>query len=126
MALDHRYSSSRNGKFVILLVLLCVFSSKFAIVSSESSTSNSADDFLGPECLKVAKSEFTSSIRDVVDIIRQVTSMLSQFSGFFGDFRLSNAVSDCLDLLDNSAEELSWTESATQNPKSKYVYINYN
>lgn len=68
----------------------------------------------------MAKSEFASSIGDVVDIIRQVSSTLSQFATFFGDFRLSNAVSDCLDLLDSTSEDLSWTVSATQNPNGKH------
>ncbi|PPS06288.1 hypothetical protein GOBAR_AA14353 [Gossypium barbadense] len=39
---------------------------------------------------------------------------------FFGDFRLSNAISDCLDLLDISADQLSWSLSASQNPNGKH------
>ncbi|KAI3447261.1 hypothetical protein Pfo_003926 [Paulownia fortunei] len=48
-----------------------------------------------------------------------VISMVSQFAGMFGDFRLSNAVSDCLDLMDLSVDQLSWTLSASQNPNGK-------
>ncbi|KAH6797988.1 pectin methylesterase 44 [Perilla frutescens var. hirtella] len=69
--------------------------------------------------LKVPASEFVGSVRSTIDIIRQVISIVSQFSGAFGDFRLSNAVSDCLDLMDLSVDQLSWTVSASQNPKGK-------
>uniref|UniRef100_A0A803NUY0 Pectinesterase inhibitor domain-containing protein n=1 Tax=Cannabis sativa TaxID=3483 RepID=A0A803NUY0_CANSA len=93
-----------------VIVLFCVFSSSF---SSEA-------DFLEPECLKVSNYEFTSSVKTIVDVIQQLTSIFSQFGHTFGDSRVSNAVSDCLDLLDASAEQLSWTVSATQNPKGKH------
>lgn len=72
----------------------------------------------GFEFLKVAPSEFVGSVNDVVDILQQVTSILSQFGGDgFGDSRLSNAVSDCIDLLDLSSDALTWSVSATQNPQ---------
>ncbi|XP_047972453.1 pectinesterase/pectinesterase inhibitor PPE8B-like [Salvia hispanica] len=69
--------------------------------------------------LKVPASEFVGSVRSTIDIVRQVISIVSQFSGAFGDFRLSNAVSDCLDLMDLSVDQLSWTLSASQNPNGK-------
>lgn len=69
--------------------------------------------------LKVPVPEFVGSIRSTVGIIRQVMSIVSQFSGAFGDFRVSNAVSDCLDLMDLSVDQLSWTVSASQNPNGK-------
>ncbi|XP_057806582.1 pectinesterase/pectinesterase inhibitor PPE8B-like [Salvia miltiorrhiza] len=69
--------------------------------------------------LKVPASEFVGSVRSTIDIIRQVMSIVSRFSGAFGDFRLSNAVSDCLDLMDLSVDQLSWTISASQNPNGK-------
>lgn len=110
---------SSTKKLLGVVVLLCVCFSSFnnVVVSSESTR-----DFLELECLKVTKYEFTNSVKSIVDVIRQVASTLSQFSNFFGDFRVSNAVSDCLDLLDSSAEELSWTVSATQNPKG-IIYL---
>ncbi|CAK8532130.1 unnamed protein product [Lathyrus sativus] len=75
----------------------------------------------GFEFLKVAPSEFVGSVNDVVDILQQVTSILSQFGGAgFGDSRLSNAVSDCLDLLDLSSDALTWSVSATQTPQGKH------
>lgn len=113
MALDHHQRSKIDGK-VLGLLFLVLFSAPFVSASETSA------DFLQPACLKVAKSEFASSIGDVIDIIRQVSSTLSQFATLFGDFRLSNAVSDCLDLLDSTSEDLSWTVSATQNPNGKH------
>ncbi|KAF1870427.1 hypothetical protein Lal_00003633 [Lupinus albus] len=72
------------------------------------------------EFLKVSPSEFVGSVNEVVDVLQDVTSILSEFANVFGDFRLSNAVSDCLDLLDLSSEQLSWSVSATQSPKGKH------
>ncbi|KAL3535464.1 hypothetical protein ACH5RR_003925 [Cinchona calisaya] len=71
------------------------------------------------ECLMVPTSEFVGTVKSTIDIVRQVTSIVSQFTGFLGDFRLSNAISDCLDLLDLSADELDWTLSASQQPIGK-------
>lgn len=68
------------------------------------------------ECLKVSSSEFEDSVRETIGVLEEVTSILSHFSSVFGDFRLSNAVSDCLDLLDLSFDELNWSAAATENP----------
>ncbi|KAB2019735.1 hypothetical protein ERO13_D07G017600v2 [Gossypium hirsutum] len=96
---------------VFFLVALCLCTS-----SNASSTTN---EFLETECLKVPATEFIGSLKTTIDAIRKATSVVSQFGGFFHDFRLSNAISDCLDLLDSSADELSWTMSASQNPNAK-------
>ena len=64
----------------------------------------------------VPTSEFVGSLKSTIGIVRQVTSIVSRFTSFLGDFRLSNAISDCLDLLDLSADELDWTLSAAQKP----------
>ncbi|KAI4335143.1 hypothetical protein L6164_013816 [Bauhinia variegata] len=77
-------------------------------------------DFVEPGFLKVAASEFVGSVREVIDVLQQVVSILSQFGNGFGDFRASNAISDCLDLLDLSSDELSWTASATQSPTGEH------
>ncbi|KAK6126695.1 hypothetical protein DH2020_039564 [Rehmannia glutinosa] len=87
----------------LAVILLCSFS-------------YGKSDFVALECLKVPASEFVGSVRSTIDIVRQVISMVSQFAGVFGDFRLSNAVSDCLDLMDLSVDQLSWTLSVSQNP----------
>ncbi|KAK9142113.1 hypothetical protein Syun_011513 [Stephania yunnanensis] len=69
--------------------------------------------------LKVPSSAFLSSLRTAIDEVGRVTSIISKFIDVFGDFRLSNAVNDCMDLLDFSSDELSMTASATQNPTAK-------
>ncbi|KAF3439752.1 hypothetical protein FNV43_RR18030 [Rhamnella rubrinervis] len=81
--------------------------------------SGTAADVVQAECLKVSTSEFAGTVKDTIDAVQQVASILSQFANAFGDFRLSNAISDCLDLLEFSSDELSWSLSATQNPKGK-------
>ncbi|KAI3802814.1 hypothetical protein L1987_30957 [Smallanthus sonchifolius] len=62
-------------------------------------------------------SEFVDSVKSTIETVRDVISIVSRFSGpIGGDFRLSNAIADCLDLLDFSADELTWTLSASQKP----------
>lgn len=76
-------------------------------------------DLLQSECLKVPSSEFLNSVKNTIDAVQNVASIISPFANVFQDLRISNAISDCLDLLDFSADELSWSLSATQNPKGK-------
>ncbi|KAH9652947.1 putative pectinesterase/pectinesterase inhibitor 44 [Citrus sinensis] len=83
---------------------------------SLSSSSNAGSEYSQAECLKVPASSFMSSLKTTVDAIQQVVPVISNFANLFGDFRLTNAISDCLDLLDFSADELSWSISASQNP----------
>ncbi|XP_057966040.1 pectinesterase/pectinesterase inhibitor PPE8B-like isoform X2 [Malania oleifera] len=65
-------------------------------------------------------SAFIRSLESSINAIQRVTSVVSRFTHIaLHDFRLSNAVSDCLDLLEFSAQELSWTLSAAQNPTGK-------
>lgn len=97
----------------VLLLLLCIGCSNLVRCGAEDLS------FLQPECLNVPASEFVGSVKSTIDTVRQVTSIVSKFVSFFGDFRLSNAISDCLDLLDLSADELTWTLTASQNPKGK-------
>nr|CAB3483123.1 unnamed protein product [Digitaria exilis] len=60
-----------------------------------------------------------STLRETLDAIRGVASIISSFPvgggilGGGGDLRLSSAVADCLDLLDLSSDELSWSMSTT-------------
>lgn len=98
--------------FIFLLVVFLGICNPFG---ADARTDN--DNTVRSECLKVSPSEFVGSVREVVDILQDVTSILSEFGNAFGDFRLSNAVSDCLDLLDLSSDELSWSASATESPK---------
>ncbi|XP_027331367.1 pectinesterase/pectinesterase inhibitor PPE8B-like [Abrus precatorius] len=76
-------------------------------------------DFSGSACLKVSPTHFGGSVREVISALQEISSILSRFSHGFGNFRLSNAVTDCLDLLDFSSDVLSWSLSATENPKGK-------
>ncbi|CAH2077068.1 unnamed protein product [Thlaspi arvense] len=89
-----------QGFLIFLMLSLCV----------------SSEDSMQYDYLKVPASEFVSSINTIVEVIRQVSSILSPFAEFSGDRRLQNAVSDCMDLLDFSSEELSWSASASENP----------
>ncbi|KAL5065680.1 hypothetical protein RYX36_027417 [Vicia faba] len=91
----------------------------FLMLSPPHFTASASTDFNGSVCLKVSPLKFISSVEEVITIIQQVTSILSRFNGVFGHSRLSTAVSDCLDLLDLSADQLSWSLSASQNPKGK-------
>ncbi|XP_050219242.1 pectinesterase/pectinesterase inhibitor PPE8B [Mercurialis annua] len=93
-----------------------LFSIFLAIFSSGACKS----DYIQNECLKVPIADFVGSLQSVLGIIRDVTSTISNFGNFFGDFRLRNAVNDCLDLLDSSSDQLSWSMSASQNPKGKH------
>lgn len=68
-------------------------------------------------------SEFVNSVKDTIDTVKQVASIISPFVNVFGDLRLSSAISDCLDLLDLSSDELTWSLSATQNPKGTSTYF---
>jgi pectinesterase len=58
-----------------------------------------------------------STLREALDAVRDVASIISSFpiGGILGDgggdLRLSSAVADCLDLLDLSSDEMSWSMS---------------
>ncbi|KAG9130926.1 hypothetical protein Leryth_006696, partial [Lithospermum erythrorhizon] len=98
------------GSFTILYL------HSFSFVSGDSNVG-----FLD-ECLKVPASEFVGSVKSTIDNVRQVNSVVSHYrnkSG--GDFRLSNAIGDCIELLDLSADELDWTlsQSLKSNVQSK-------
>ncbi|KAI4964958.1 hypothetical protein ZWY2020_057753 [Hordeum vulgare] len=61
--------------------------------------------------------ELVSTLREALDAIEGVASVVSTFpvvGGVLGgaDRRLSSAITDCLDLLDLSSDELSWSMSA--------------
>lgn len=73
------------------------------------------DGFLQKECLTTPTSVFLKSVRLAIEEVEKVTSIVSKFTGTFShNFRLSHAVTDCLDLLDFTAEELSWTLNSAQ------------
>nr|XP_043623936.1 pectinesterase/pectinesterase inhibitor PPE8B-like [Erigeron canadensis] len=107
---------------VLLVSSLCLFSPTpiFAANTNSASVSNTGGGGGGVGTftdLKVPGSEFVNSVTSTIQIVRDVISVVSKFSG--GDFRVSNAIADCVDLLDFSADELTWTLSASQNPSGK-------
>ncbi|XP_028787025.1 pectinesterase/pectinesterase inhibitor PPE8B [Neltuma alba] len=67
-----------------------------------------------------SSSQFVSSVSQVLRVLNQVVSILSRFADFSGDSRLSHAISDCLDLLDLSSDDLSFSASASQSPRGKH------
>lgn len=69
-----------------------------------------------PDCLNIPTTEFLSSVKTTIDVVKQVTSIVAGFNHGFLDFRQSHAISDCLDLLDLSTDELVSTLLLTQNP----------
>ncbi|XP_043721063.1 pectinesterase/pectinesterase inhibitor PPE8B isoform X2 [Telopea speciosissima] len=99
--------------FLVLLLLLLLFS------SLSSSPLVVADDYLQAECFNVPSSDFIASVKSTIDVVRKVTSLVSKFANALYDFRLSTAINDCVDLLDFSADELSLTLSASQNPSTE-------
>ncbi|KAL4397447.1 pectinesterase/pectinesterase inhibitor PPE8B [Arachis duranensis] len=110
-------SSTRKEKkppIMALTFLLMLLHGHFTTMASASRTRLG-----GSACLKVSPSEFVGAVREVIGLLGDVASILSRFSGGFGNFRLANAILDCLDLLDMSSDELNWSVSATQNPKGK-------
>lgn len=97
-------------RLVYFLVILCLGSN---LVSG-----NIEAEVNQSECLKVPVQEFVNVLKSTIDTVREVTSVVSKFSNKFGDLRLSCAITDCLDLLDLSADELELTLSASQKPSA--------
>ncbi|CAH1425340.1 unnamed protein product [Lactuca virosa] len=105
------------------LVLLLVLVSTLCYHPTPTFAAYSEGVYVEAECLKVPGSAFVGSVTSTIQTVREVISIVSKFSGAFGgDFRLSNAIGDCLDLLDFSADELTWTLSTTQNPTTGKYY----
>ncbi|KAL6010498.1 hypothetical protein ACLOJK_000931 [Asimina triloba] len=66
---------------------------------------------LSEEFLSVPSAVFSDVLRTAIDQVGDALSLLSQFASVFGDTRVSNAVDDCVELLDLSDDELTWTLS---------------
>ncbi|KAL9451513.1 hypothetical protein AB3S75_013140 [Citrus x aurantiifolia] len=93
---------------------------------SLSSSSNVGSKYSQAECLKVLASSFMSSLNTTIDVIQQVVPVISKFANLFSDFRLTNTISDCLDLFDFSVDELSWSIFASQNPADLFAGLVWN
>ncbi|KMT03433.1 hypothetical protein BVRB_8g191180 [Beta vulgaris subsp. vulgaris] len=98
---------SHKSKVVIILLMLIMMKSQAL----------SDEDFIREECLNVPASVFADTLKTTIDVVLKVSSIVAKFGGVFGEFRVSNAISDCLDLLELSSDELSWTLSASQHGK---------
>ncbi|XP_065048178.1 pectinesterase/pectinesterase inhibitor PPE8B-like [Musa acuminata AAA Group] len=106
--------------FLLLLLLLLLTSAQGSSLNTTAwhpecetpkaprRVSSSASSF-------VPSADFVSTLQSTLEEIKKVMSLVSTFSGVLGgDLRLSSAVDDCLDLLDLSSDELTWTLSASQ------------
>ncbi|KAI3789921.1 hypothetical protein L2E82_02728 [Cichorium intybus] len=103
----------RGTKLVLMLLLV----STLCNLPTPTFAAYNGGVYVDAECLKVPGSDFVASVTSTIQTVRDVISIVSKFSGAFGgDFRVSNAIADCLDLLDFSADELTWTLSTTQSP----------
>ncbi|XP_028759987.1 pectinesterase/pectinesterase inhibitor PPE8B-like [Neltuma alba] len=74
-----------------------------------------SSDLKGLECLKVSSSDFRNSVQGIIGLLQRVVSIFSRFPNG-RDFRLSNAINDCIDLLDLSFDDLQLSASATDTP----------
>ncbi|XP_008803383.2 pectinesterase/pectinesterase inhibitor PPE8B [Phoenix dactylifera] len=102
-----------------LLLLLLFFLSPALSLTSPSlqtaSASSPKNNSTSSGSSFALSTSFLSTLRSTLDEIQKLISVLSTFSDVLGgDLRLSSAVSDCLDLLDLSSDELSLTISASQ------------
>ncbi|KAF1870417.1 hypothetical protein Lal_00003623 [Lupinus albus] len=79
---------------------------------------------VGVECLMVSPSEFVGSLRTSVYVLENIISNLSNFTYYstngLSQCESSNAISDCMELLDLSSDQLSLSISAIQSPKGMH------
>ncbi|KFK33850.1 hypothetical protein AALP_AA5G068300 [Arabis alpina] len=93
----------------------------FVIISlcSANKEAFSSTGVVQMECLTVPPLEFAGAAKTAVEAIRKAVALVSKFDKKVGKSRVSNAILDCVDLLDSASEELSWIISASQNPNGK-------
>ncbi|KAF5743134.1 Pectinesterase/pectinesterase inhibitor PPE8B [Tripterygium wilfordii] len=105
--------SSKMSKFSTSLsfFLLIITILSFSTLKSNATFSG---DLLQGEYFTVPASQFVSSLVTTIATVQKVTSVVSNVGNFVGDFRLTNAINDCLDLLDFSSDALDWSVSASQ------------
>ncbi|KAM0902910.1 hypothetical protein ACQ4PT_019010 [Festuca glaucescens] len=102
-------SPSSAARLLLVLSLSILLTSAHQLTPSPVPRSKQATTGISPALV--------STLRETLDAVRDVVSVISAFpvvGGILGggDLRLSSAVADCLDLLDLSADELSWSMSA--------------
>ncbi|XP_074569907.1 pectinesterase-like [Curcuma longa] len=102
---------------LLLLLLPQAFSSDAATTSSKNRSSVSK---AAASSSFVPSASFVSTLQSTLGQIKDVLSLLTSIPGVF-DQRLSAAITDCVDLLDLSSDELSWalsSSSSTSRPSS--------
>ncbi|CAI8610917.1 unnamed protein product [Vicia faba] len=95
----------------------CIFF--FLVLSLPHLSASASTDFYGSVLLKASPIQFINSAKEVITNLQQVTTVLSRFNVNAAHPRVSDAISDCLDLVDLSTENLHWSISAIQNPNGK-------
>ncbi|KAJ3677082.1 hypothetical protein LUZ60_002806 [Juncus effusus] len=94
---------------VLLSVLMIAPTPSISTRSISQSESNTLASSFNPS------TSFLSTLRSTIDEIQKIVSTVSTFSDVLGGgLRMTSAVSDCLDLLDLSSDELSWSVSSSQ------------
>ncbi|XP_010520512.1 PREDICTED: probable pectinesterase/pectinesterase inhibitor 32 [Tarenaya hassleriana] len=116
-------SKSRPKPVVMTMMLSLVITNHVCgLVSAKAAATTSpaaSDSTVMNEFLTVPASEFVGAARAAVEAMRKAGEALSKFQTKIGDFRTSNAVLDCLDLLDFACDDLSWTIDASNYPNGK-------
>ncbi|CAK8563919.1 unnamed protein product [Lathyrus sativus] len=93
----------------------------FFILTLPHFTASASIDSNGSVLLKISPIHFVNSAKEVITNLQHVTAILSRFNLHVEASHppVSNAISDCLDLVDLSTENLHWSISAIQNPNGK-------
>ncbi|XP_051131719.1 pectinesterase/pectinesterase inhibitor PPE8B-like [Andrographis paniculata] len=99
-------------------MLMLLLSANIALIIVCCVVAEGVSEFSDSKCLKVPVSEFAGTVRKTIGVVRQVAAAVSGFP-CKGDFRLGNAVSDCLDLMDFTEYHLQSALSASQRPNGK-------
>lgn len=111
--------SSKQPSTTTLSISSFIFFFLLISLPQYSTSASSPNDFVDSVSLRVSPTKFANSAEEVISVLQKVISILSRFTNVFGHSRVSNAVSDCLDLLDMSLDQLNQSISAAQNPKGK-------
>ena len=113
--------------FTIFIFFFFFVSCSCSRTFSESTEEEEEIDLkvLQSQCLSVPSSVFITSLKSTIEVLKGTVSVVSRFAKVFNDFRLSNAISDCLDLLDFSSDHLAWSLSAIQNPKGTFFSFSF-
>ncbi|CAI9098420.1 OLC1v1035064C2 [Oldenlandia corymbosa var. corymbosa] len=99
---------------LLLMVTLCLCSSS-PVVRCNDDTKILVYQ---PNCLRVPFDRFVASVNSTIHRVGKMTSSFASESYNISRdcLRVSNALSDCLELLDTSADQLGWTLEALLNP----------